>query len=261
MKICTFASGSSGNCALVWHKDTYILIDAGISMRRIVSCLQKLGLEARQLSSVLITHEHSDHISGLPMLVKHFSLPVHTSGGTARALDRSGTIPMERISVFETGSGFAIGDLLINSFETPHDTAESVGFTIDGGGRRLAFATDLGHVSSEVERAVMGAGTIVLESNHDIEMLKCGRYPYRLKTRILGSRGHLSNDMGGQFASRLVRGGADKIMLAHLSRDNNTPELAYATVSDLLFESGIRAGTDLELSIAPADAMSGILDV
>ena len=261
MKICTFASGSSGNCALVWHKDTYILIDAGISMRRIVSCLQKLGLEARQLSSVLVTHEHSDHISGIPMLVKPFSLPVYTSGGTARALFKNGTIPIEQISVFETGRSFAIGDLQINSFETPHDTAESVGFTIDGGSRRLAFATDLGHVSVEVERAVMGAGTVILESNHDIEMLKCGRYPYRLKTRILGNRGHLSNDMGGQFASRLVRGGADKIMLAHLSRDNNTPDLAYNTVTDRLLTSGIRAGIDLALSVAPADVMSGILEV
>jgi phosphoribosyl 1,2-cyclic phosphodiesterase len=243
------------------HKDTYILIDAGISMRRIVSCLKKLGLEAGQLSSILITHEHSDHISGLPMLMKHFQLPVYLSGGTARALTRAGTLPAERLSVFTTGRRFTVGTLEINSFETPHDTAESVGFTIDAGGARLAFTTDLGHISGEVEEAVMGAKTVVLESNHDVDMLRGGSYPYMLKTRILGNRGHLSNDAGGAFAARLVNGGAERIMLAHLSRDNNTPELAFSTVRDRLLVSGIRAGDDLTLSVAPADEMSGFLEV
>lgn len=261
LNICTFASGSRGNCALVWHKNTYVLIDAGISMRRIVNSLKKLGIEPAQLSSVLVTHEHSDHINGLPMLRKHFSVPIYASGGTARAIERKGVLPEGYISVFETGRAFCLGELEINSFETPHDTAESVGFTLSSENRKLAFTTDLGHVTSEVMRAVMGANTVVLESNHDIDMLKAGTYPYMIKARILGNRGHLSNDVGGKFASRLVAGGTERIMLAHLSRDNNTPKLAFSTVEERLREAGIKNGADMELLIAPADEMSVLIDV
>jgi phosphoribosyl 1,2-cyclic phosphodiesterase len=261
LNICTFASGSRGNCALVWHKNTYILIDAGISMRRIVNNLKKLGLEAGQITSILITHEHTDHISGLPMLMKHFKIPMFASGGTARSIARRGVLPDGYISVFETGRTFGVGDMEICSFETPHDTAESVGFTLSAGGRKLAFTTDLGHVSPKVEQAVMGCDTVVLESNHDIEMLKAGSYPYMTKVRILGKRGHLSNDAGGEFASRLVEGGTKKIMLAHLSRDNNTSELAFSTVSGKLLEAGIKTGSDMELHIAPANEMSPLLDI
>lgn len=261
LNICTFASGSRGNCALVWHKNTYILIDAGISMRRIVNNLKKLGLEAGQITSVLITHEHSDHISGLPMLMKHFKIPMFASGGTARSIVRSRALPEGYISVFETGKAFGLGDMEICSFETPHDTAESVGFTLSAGGRKLAFTTDLGHVSSQVERAVMGCDTVVLEANHDIGMLEAGSYPYMTKVRILGKRGHLSNDAGGDFASRLVAGGTRKIMLAHLSKDNNTPEIAFSTVSGKLLDAGIKTGADMELHIAPATEMGSLLDI
>lgn len=261
LNICTFASGSSGNCALIWHKNTYILLDAGISMRRTVNSLKKLGIEAGQINAVLITHEHSDHISGLQMLTKYFSVPVYASGGTARAIVRSGALPEGYISVFETGKAFCLGDMEILSFETPHDTAESVGFTLTAGNRKLAFTTDLGHISPEVEHAVAGADTVVLESNHDIGMLKAGSYPYMTKVRILGNRGHLSNDAGGEFAAKLAAAGTKRIMLAHLSRDNNTPELAFSTVSGKMRRNGIKAGTDMELYIAPAAEMSSLLDV
>jgi phosphoribosyl 1,2-cyclic phosphodiesterase len=257
MKIRTFSSGSKGNAALVWQGGTYILVDAGISLKRLQKSLAELEISPEQLSAVVLTHEHTDHINGLPMLMKHFpGLKIISSGGTIRALiDRCGNA---EFSVLTTGESLAVGEIELTSFETPHDTAESVGYTFFDGTSKLAFATDLGHISPSVRKAVIGADTVLLESNHDIDMLWMGSYTYPLKRRILSDYGHLSNAAGAEFAVELGNSGTSRLILAHLSEENNRPELAFDTVSRRLGESGF-SGVSVE--IAPPRVCGEIYEV
>lgn len=256
MKIAILASGSTGNCAVASDGTTHVLLDAGISAKRISAGLRALGLSPAGLSAVLVTHAHSDHVSGLRVLARKAGIPVfatppaceewyrHCPCGETRALFR----------LREAGSGFAAGSLEVRSFPTSHDAAGSVGYVLSGGGESLALCTDLGRVTGEVLRAVAGCGTVVCEANHDIAMLKNGPYPYALKRRILGERGHLSNEEGAELAAFAVEHGAGTVVLAHLSRRNNTPELAYAAAARRLRDMGCEPGRDVSLSVAPAAA-------
>ena len=254
MKICTFASGSSGNCTFVTNGDTSILIDAGISLRRIKYSLQPHGVSPDQLAGVLITHEHSDHIAALKMLAKyHPNIPVFASCAAAVQLLRQVPELEKNMRCFDAGSSFVLDGFFIKSFQTPHDTPESVGYRIEDGHRSFALATDLGFVPQPVYDAVCGADMAVLESNHDVEMLKNGKYPYYLKKRILANRGHLSNADCASFAAALLHTGTKQIVLAHLSRENNTPRLAYTTVGSALAKTGATLGEDVQLTVAPAN--------
>jgi len=239
---------------LVSCGSTHILIDAGISMRRTGQSLKELGLQPSDLSAILITHEHSDHVRGLFNLTKYFALPVYASPKTAKALISSSPELSDTICVFDAGSSFELGAVEIHSFRTPHDTPESVGYKLSGDCRSLALVTDLGYVPDSVLAAVRGCEAVVLEANHDIEMLNLGKYPYFLKKRILSDRGHLSNEAGAQFALDLVESGTRQLVLAHLSRDNNTPELAFSSVNSHLRAAGAILGRDFEMSVAPRDA-------
>lgn len=256
MVLYTLASSSKGNCALVSHNGTHILVDAGISMRRVSSCLKVLGLSLADISGIVITHEHSDHISGLPMLAKYASAQVFAPRGAARELVLRYSELAGHIRAFAAGESFRIGELEILSFPTPHDTAESVGYCICDGTRRLSFVTDLGCITDEVSGCVSGSDAVVLESNHDENMLSSGDYPYFLKRRILGERGHLSNEISSRFAVLLAESGAKCIILSHLSRENNTPELAEREAVLALERAGILAGRDLQLFVAPKDELS-----
>lgn len=256
LEFCTFASGSSGNSALISCGNTHILIDAGISARRITASLREFELEPSDLSGILITHEHTDHVSGLKTLIKYVKAPVFASRKTSEALVNSVPCLSDAISPFESGSDIEIGEILIHSFRTPHDTPESVGYRLCGQNRSIAFVTDLGCVPEGVFNAVSGADAVILEANHDIEMLRKGSYPVFLKKRILGDRGHLSNDASGELARRLVEKGTKKLLLAHLSRDNNLPELAYKAVDDSIRLCGALSGRDFSMSVAPRDTAS-----
>ena len=261
MRICTLASSSSGNCTLVSDGDTHILIDAGISMRRIEKELNKNGLTCRDISGILITHEHTDHICGIKMMQKYYKTPLimpDTVAGDVEALVPETAGNIARIPV---GEGFDIGYLHIKCFHTPHDTPESVGYKITDGHRTFAIATDLGHVSAEVLRELIGSDTVILESNHDMEMLKYGPYPQYLKKRIASESGHLSNRMCGKLAERLYTEGTRKIILAHLSRNNNTPELAYNSSAEALGRSGGEPGRNVELYVAPCDCCGPVIEV
>ena len=255
LKFCTLASGSSGNCMLVSYESTHILIDAGISMRRTALSLKNLGLHPTDLSGILITHEHSDHVKGLVNLTKHFALPVYAAHKTASALISSVPELCETICDFRAGDSFGLGSVEVHSFRTPHDTPESVGYRLCARGRSLALVTDLGCVPRSVLEAVSGCDAVVLESNYDVEMLRMGKYPPFLKKRILGDRGHLSNEAGAQFAMALVESGTRRLVLAHLSRDNNTPELAFSSVNSHLRRGSAILGRDFEMSVAPRDTM------
>ena len=256
MTFFTLASSSSGNCAAVSHGGALILIDAGISLRRIKTSLHSVGLSPDDITGVLVTHEHADHISGIKMLVKYHRTPVFASAGTACAICRATPEIEPFISCIEQGAGFELGDIEINSFRTPHDTSDSVGYTLQAGGKKLAYATDLGRVTDEVVNAMSGADMAIVEANHDEQMLKNGPYPYYIKQRILSGRGHLANPQSAGFAAKLAASGTRRIMLAHLSRENNTPLLARETVERVLREQGAAIGGDVELDVAPPGEMS-----
>ncbi len=225
MRIHVFASGSSGNCLLLEQENTKLLIDAGISRRRAAAVLAGLGCEMEQIGGVLITHEHSDHISGLESLVKGRDLPVYAPHTVAARL--LGAMPslQEQLQVIPVGESFTLGCLRVTAFHTAHDTDESVGYRIEGEGV-YAHATDTGCVTGEMRQAMVGADTVLLEANHDEEMLRWGPYPFYLKKRILSARGHLSNADCAAFARTLAESGTRQIVLAHLSRENNTPQKA-----------------------------------
>ncbi len=245
MHICTFASGSKGNCSLVSASGYNFLIDAGISMKRICSNLELCSLKPQNLDGILITHQHSDHIGGLPMFTKHFSVPVYASPSVAAYLRRCGKCPDELINVVPVGESIVYGEKVkITSFPTSHDTEESVGYRFDAD-TIFAFATDTGCLSDELYSGLKGAEAVVIESNHDIDMLRFGNYPYQLKKRILSPYGHLSNDDCACLASRLASEGTRFIILAHLSQENNTPSKAFSAVSAAI------EGREVQLYVAP----------
>lgn len=252
MKLCTLASSSSGNCALVSHGRTHILIDAGISLRRITKSLKALEVSPKELTAVLVTHEHTDHISGLRMLTKHHFVPIFAPEKVAQALLRAMPEAEPLIRRILPGAGFELGEMGVTSFRTPHDTPESVGYRLTAAGKTLAFATDCGCLTRELVEGTAGADIAVIEANHDVEMLINGSYPEYLKRRILSQRGHLSNDDCGRLAVILGQGGTRRLVLAHLSRENNTPQAALRTVSDALRRAGAQPG-DVEVGLAPPD--------
>lgn len=261
MKLCTLASGSSGNSLLVTDGTTHLLIDAGVSAKRICAALADLGLAPGDLSGILVTHEHSDHISGLPVLVKRADCPIYASRGTAAALDCRIAFVTGRLRPFKPGESFQVGDLEVETFPTSHDAAESNGYTVSAGGRRAAVVTDLGVVTDQVLRGVKGADLVVCEANHDVDWLKAGPYPYSLKARILSDRGHLSNEAGGALALQCAWEGARTVVLAHLSAENNSPARARDAVRRILEDAGAAVGRDVALEVAPRSVPSPLYEV
>ncbi|MBO4884665.1 MAG: MBL fold metallo-hydrolase [Clostridia bacterium] len=255
MKLVVFASGSSGNCALVRGEDTSILIDAGISLRRIRTALRAEGLDMDDISGVLITHEHSDHIAALRMMAKYCRVPVFAPGTVAWHLD--GQLPElgDRLRRIDENEEFCIGGLRVRAFPTPHDTDQSVGYRIDAEERRLGFCTDTGFVSETMLRNLAGCDAALIEANHDLDMLRGGPYPFPLKRRILSERGHLSNDDCAALACALAGSGTRDLVLGHLSRETNTPALALAAVRRALDANGY---ADVAVHVAP---VSGALHV
>lgn len=226
MKVRVFASSSSGNCLLLSDGGTNILLDAGISMRRVEKALENINLSMREIGGVLITHEHSDHISGLKMLMKHYAFPVFAPSTVANHL--KGLLPEidERLRVVPVGQFFEIGSIRVLAFHTSHDTPESVGYRFECSGSSFALATDTGCVTEEVYQGLLGARAVLIESNHDESMLCDGPYPVYLKRRILSDRGHLSNESCARLARTLAENGCETVVLGHLSCRNNDPGLA-----------------------------------
>ena len=243
----TLASGSSGNALLLSCGESYILLDAGISCRRITAALRELGLELGSLTAILITHTHADHISGLQTLLKRCAAPVFTT-------ELSWRLPgaETRLDALDFGIPQSIGEFAVTAFPTSHDAPGSCGFRLDAAGGAVGVLTDTGYVTDEAAQVLPGVSLLVLESNHDVEYLRSGPYPYTLKQRILGSQGHLSNDDAAAFAAQMAVGGTRCIVLAHLSRENNTPQRAYDTVRRALDA----CGASVELLVAPRDELS-----
>lgn len=247
----TLASGSSGNALVLSWDGGNILVDAGISCRRIRQGLQALGLGLSDLSSVCITHTHSDHISGLQTLLKYTDCPIYASAAAGRDLARRMVLPEDRLR--EAEGTFFVKDCAVTAFPTSHDAPGSRGYRFDTPDGGFGLLTDSGVVTPEAEAVLPGVALAVLEANHDVEALRSGPYPYYLKKRILGPAGHLRNEDAAAFAAALARAGAREIVLAHLSQENNTPAMALRAV-----EAALRAaGLSPRLSAAPRDRLSG----
>ena len=249
--VTTLASGSGGNAALVSCGDTHVLLDAGISARRITTGLKALGVDPAKLSAILITHEHHDHISGLQVLTKQIRVPVLATPATCREIALKAPNAAPLLDGRAAGEGYQLGELWVEPFATPHDAAGSVGYSIAGENGRMVLATDLGFVTDEVARAVQGCDLLVCEANHDVDWVRTGPYPYYLKQRILGDRGHLSNEAGAELAALGVAAGAKAIVLAHLSAENNTPARARQAVERRLRAIDCDPEGDVTLGVAP----------
>jgi phosphoribosyl 1,2-cyclic phosphodiesterase len=232
--VSLLASGSRGNCAVVASSTTRILVDAGLSGRETFKRLRAQGERPEQVTAILITHEHSDHVAGLQRLATKLKVPIFLTEGTYRAWyramrDDKGEAPhLPKREHFAAGRSFQIGDIAITPFTIPHDAADPVGFTFRAEGVKIGFATDLGYVPASVRHHLRGCDVLVTESNHDVEMLRSGPYPWSVKQRVMSRVGHLSNDALAEFFSSDYDGAAAYVVLAHLSEQNNHPEIARA---------------------------------
>jgi len=240
VSVSLLASGSRGNCALVATSSTCILVDAGLSCRETLKRLHGLGERHDQLSAILITHEHSDHVAGLERLATKLKIPVFLTEATHHAwnramLDEQGETPhLPKAEHFSAGRSFRVGDIDVSPFTIPHDAIDPVGFTFRAEGVKIGFATDLGYMPVSVRNHLHGSTVLVMESNHDVEMLRTGPYPWSVKQRVMSRVGHLSNDSLAEFFSTDYDGTAEYLVLAHLSEQNNHPEIARASAEHAL---------------------------
>lgn len=261
LKFCSLYSGSTGNSLYIQSDNTKILVDAGVSGKKIIEALNTINVIPEDLDAILVTHEHIDHIKSVGTLSKKFNIPVYANSGTWNAM------PIEQSKIssnnqykFKTSEDFEIGDLKIYSFKTPHDATESCGFTILNDDSKLSIATDLGHVTNEIMSSLEGSSFIMLESNYEPEVLKACSYPYSLKTRIFGPNGHLSNYDAGNIITTLIHSGLKDVMLGHLSKESNFPELAYRTVLNSVNEK-FSGNNSISLNVASRTEPSKLLDV
>ena len=231
-RIYTLYSSSKGNSVYIETPDTRILIDAGGSMRATETALTAIGTSLKNIRAIFITHEHSDHIKGLKMISKYHGIPVYAARGTAEMLIND--VPDNLINVYKAGDSLEIGNIKLNSFETPHDSRMSTGYIIEYNGRRFGYATDMGMLSRKIADMLAECEAVVVESNYDLDMLRSGPYPYVLKRRIESNTGHLDNCDCARLVSYLASHSTKKFLLAHLSAENNTPEVALKTVNDYL---------------------------
>ena len=233
MRFCNIASGSSGNCTYIGDESTHLFVDVGISGKRIEEGLNEIGLTTSDMTGILVTHEHTDHINGLSVISKKHEIPIYATKGTIEAIRRMpklSAIPGELFHEIKADSTFMLGDFCVRPVKISHDAAEPVAFRLDNKGKSVGVITDLGKYDDYTVNAMKGCGTVLVEANHDVNMLQVGPYPYVLKKRILGDRGHLSNDACGRFLVALLGTKLENIILGHLSQENNLAELAYETV-------------------------------
>ncbi len=261
LRYCSLFSGSSGNSTYIGTGDGGLLIDVGVSARRITTALRERDIDPATIRAVLVTHEHSDHVSGLRVLCKQYGWPVIASEGTLDALAEQGTMSgQERLFMLPTGQKLAVAGMQVQAFDTPHDSRHCYGYRVDTeDGRSLAMTTDLGYMPQSVLDTITGCQFLHIESNHDPDMLRNGSYPYWLIQRIRGQGGHLSNQECAAVLPGLVQAGATRIVLAHLSEHNNTPELAQTCSCQALAGIGATVGRDCLLSVAKPVGDSPVL--
>lgn len=241
LKICVLASSSAGNCTFAGNGRTRILIDAGLSRRQIFERLAAIGETPEALDAIIITHEHSDHVAGLATLAKKLKIPVYLSRLTAPTIAPWGENAAAWVETFQAGCRISIGDMLIDTFTIPHDAADPIGLRLELDGVRAGFVTDLGYIPDSIRVHLRGVDFLLLESNHDLDMLKVGPYPWAVKQRVMGRKGHLSNDVASEFILDDLDGGVGTLVLGHLSEHNNHPEIARLSADQALRRRGLGA--------------------
>lgn len=250
-RVCPLFSGSKGNCTVVGDGSGYILFDSGMSAKRTVDALSQRDIDISRIAAIFVTHDHTDHIGGIRVLASKRGIPVYATSATLEGMERAGQLCSVDARVMPAGGAEAAG-LFVRSFPTMHDTVGSCGYTAEtSDGRKVAVATDLGVVTDEVRTAVTGSDFILIESNHDVDMLRFGPYPYALKQRIMSARGHLSNDDCSRELPRLAKTGTTRFVLGHLSEENNTPRAALEIARKTLSDNGLREGIDFTICAAP----------
>ena len=259
-KLCQLFSGSSGNSIFISSGETKILVDAGVSAKRIENALSNIGENASDLSAIFVTHEHTDHIKGLRVLASRYDIPVFADARVLNAMRGSGDVT-DKMHADAVTRGMELDGIEVLPFENSHDSAACLGYRFNlCGERSVAVCTDTGYITDDAKATVRGSDLVFLESNHEIRMLQNGSYPYHLKIRILSDRGHLSNEACSVFARELLESGTTRLVLAHLSRDNNHPDIARQTTLAALGEAGFHEGYDFRLRVsAPENSERAII--
>lgn len=242
-------SGSSGNSTFISDGKTHILTDCGMSGTKLKAALAKLNIRPEDLSALLITHEHSDHVRGAGVIARRYGLPVYATEKTLLKMD-CGSIDLSLINCITPDKDFEINTIGVLPFKIPHDAADPVGYSYFAENEKYSLATDIGHMNSYLLNCLKGSRAVLLESNHDEELLQIGSYPYPLKRRILSDTGHLSNKSAAKCALELVKGGTERITLGHLSLENNRPEIAMLETHNMLTAAGVSVGEDMKLKVA-----------
>ena len=265
MKLMSIASSSKGNSIFVGSENTSLLVDAGITLKRIEEGLRTIGRTGQEIDGILITHEHSDHIKGLPVIARKYGIPIYATRGTISAILELLAKEHMDPSLFceiEPDTAFSVGDIQVTAHSVWHDAREPVCYTMESGGKKISIATDMGAYDSDIVDALTDSDALLLEANHDVRMLEAGSYPYPLKQRILGRYGHLSNEACGRLLKSVLNDHLKHVLLGHLSKDNNFPELALATVSE---EIGYNPFTDdrrdFHIQVADRETAGTLLEV
>ena len=254
VSVTVLASGSGGNCTVVSSSGTRLLVDAGLSCRELLRRMLLCGEDSPAIDAILITHEHSDHISGLRVLAKRLKVPIYITGETYQAYQKFARdctgkrVTLDRVELFRSGHAFEIGDMTVSPFTIPHDAVDPVGFTFRCDGVKVGICTDLGYMPASVRHHLRGCHVLMIESNHDLEMLRGGPYPWSVKQRVMSQVGHLSNDKLAEFLTRDYDGSAEVLILAHLSEKNNHPEIARMAAERALGDQRSLLGNRLLLA-------------
>lgn len=263
MRLKSIASGSSGNCIYVGSDNAHILVDVGISGKRVDQGLKELEISGKDVDAILITHEHSDHIQGLGVISRKYGIPIYSTRGTIEQIIRSkslGNIDTTLLNEISYDNSYKIKDVTFNTIKISHDAASPVAYSFSCGGRKAAVITDLGTYDDYIKDKLEGLDVLFLESNHDVRMLQLGPYPYVLKQRILGNRGHLSNEAAGRLLSDVLHDDMKHIILSHLSKENNMPDLAYEAVRlEVTMSDNPYKGDDFDIMVARRDEPSATL--
>ena len=264
MRFTSIASGSSGNCTYIGSDNTHILIDAGVSKKRIEEGLKSLDLTLSDISAIFVTHEHTDHIAALHTILKKFDIPIYATGGTIqgiKASDKKAEMVNSRFVQVMVDKEVLVGDMKINPMTISHDANEPCGYTVFVGDKKIGVATDLGCYDDYTVNRLSDCDALLLEANHDIRMLQTGPYPYVLKARILGDKGHLCNEKSGELLSKLVNNKLQGVFLGHLSKENNLPELAYEAVRvELQMNDSLKFNDGFPIMVADRSAISTVLE-
>ena len=265
MRFVSIASGSSGNCTYIGSDHTHILVDAGISCKKIETSLHEIGVKASELNGIFITHEHTDHIQGIRVLCKKYGIPIYASMETIIKmyhLDKKKEVEHSLYQQITAEQIVPIGDLEVHPFSISHDAANPLAYRVNKGEKSVAVVTDLGCYDEHIVNKLQGLHALLLEANHDISMLEFGSYPYHLKRRVLGDSGHLSNEMAGKLLSEIINPNLQSVMLGHLSKENNMEELAYETVGlELEMNCTNINRKDIDLFVAKRDQRSKVIEV